>query len=248
MHDSKVAVVRLEVCVRGGLLLKAAQEKGEGNVSLSVLSNYVWRFHAGPLSKNPQYSHTNPKTHTYACKQTHTPSLMIQSCDCWLPAMIEPLHSPPQHKSMSITSPEHIRHFPFLLVISMAHRHIPIPHQAHRGASAHKQKSQGMKWILCVRSNTYQYNKSSYTLFCKWFTSSACLHTHIRGIVINYRWPCHHGVRQWLWKWAEAKTHAVWPWTMRVCVYAHAYRVSGSMSVYACILKLIAVTLKAWYF
>lgn len=52
---------------------------------------------------------------------------MIQSCDCQLPAMIEPLHSPLQHKSMSIISPEHIRHFPFLLVISMACRHIPIP-------------------------------------------------------------------------------------------------------------------------
>lgn len=145
---------------RGWGLLLAAQEKG-GCVPLSVLSNYVWRFHAGPLSKNPQYSHTNTETHIQA--NTH-PSLMIQSCDCRLPAMIEPLHSPPQHKSMSITSPEHIRHFPFLLVISMAHRHIPIPHQPHSGASAHKQQSQGMKWIHCMHSNTYQHMKS-YTLY-----------------------------------------------------------------------------------
>ena len=86
--------------------------------------------------------HTQIQRHTYANTLS---SLMIQSCDCRLPAMIEPHHSPAQHKSMSITSPEHIRHFPFLLVISMAHRHIPIQHQALCEASAHKQQSQGMK-------------------------------------------------------------------------------------------------------
>lgn len=142
----------------GLLLLLAGKGGGKGGGLCQPPSNYVWRFHAGPLSKIPQYSHTNTQAHA----NTH-PSLMIQSCDCRLPAMIEPLHGPPQHKSMSITSPEHIRHFPFLLVISMAHRHIPIPHQAHSGASAHKQQSRGMKWIQCPRSNTYQHIKS-YTL------------------------------------------------------------------------------------
>lgn len=111
---------------------------------------------------------------------------MIQSCDCRLPAMIEPLHSPQQHKSMSITSPEHIRHFPFLLVISMAHRHIPIPHQAHSGASAHKQQSQGMKWFHCLSSNTYQHIESyaSCDTEYKQFSSSPspCAHTCIISV------------------------------------------------------------------
>lgn len=123
-------------------------------------------------------------THTSVQANTHF-SLMIQSCDCWLPAMIEPLHSPPQHKSMSITSPEHIRHFPFLLVISMAHRHIPIPHQAHSGASAHKQQSQGMKLIQWPCSNTYQHIKWCALCHkeCKYFTHSPspCIHTHTLG-------------------------------------------------------------------
>lgn len=114
--------------------------------SLSAPSNYVWRFHAGPLSKKSHSIHTHTQANTH-------PTLMIQSCDCRLPAMIEPLHIPLLHKSMSITSPEHIRHLPFLLIISMAHRHILISHQANSGASAHRQQSRGMKWIQCPSSN-----------------------------------------------------------------------------------------------
>lgn len=75
--------------------------------------------------KAPQHPCT--PAHTY--KHTTQPGLMIQSCDCWLPAMIEPLHRRLQHKSMSITSPEHIRLFLFLLVISADRGRIPIPHR-----------------------------------------------------------------------------------------------------------------------
>lgn len=152
---------------------------------------------------------------------------MIQSCDCRLPAMIEPLHSPQQHKSMSITSPEHIRHFPFLLVISMAHRHIPIPHQAHSGASAHKQQSQGMKWFHCLSSNTYQHIESyaSCDTEYKQFSSSPspCAHTCIISVSPLITAGLAITVSQQLWKWIETSTWAAWPWTARVCVWAYMH-------------------------
>lgn len=192
--------------------------------SLSALSNYVWRFHAGPLSKKLTiFTDKNIGVQTHKAN-TH-PSLMIQSCDCRLPAMIEPLHRPRQHKSMSITSPEHIRHLPFLLIISMAHRHIPIPHQANSEATAHKQQSQKegnefsahvqiqsstLNCVHCVEWNAC--NSPAQALFA--FTRT------LGGTVINYRWPCYHRQHQRLREWAEANTHAR---MTLVCARWHIY-------------------------
>lgn len=164
-------------------------------VSLSALSNYVWHFHAGPVWNSPQYSHTN--IHTDASK--YEPYLMTQSCDCLLPAMIEPLHHPLQHKSMSITSPENIRHLQFLLIISMAHRHIPFPHQANHGASAHKQQSQGMKQTFKCKPRTLN-----------------CIHCVELECVLQQNWNTEF---EQPWKWVEAATHAGWPWRERENIY-----------------------------
>lgn len=88
-------------------LTAAAAGSSGGEGSLCQLSNYVWRLHVWPLSKSSQYSHKYTDTH----RPQHTQVLCYRAV--MLPAMVEPLHSPLQHKSMSITSPEHIRHLPF---------------------------------------------------------------------------------------------------------------------------------------
>lgn len=213
------------------------RRKGEGG-SLSALSNYVWRFHAGPLSKIPQHSHANTQTHIQA--DTH-PSLMIQSCDCRLPVMIELLHSSSQHKSMSITSPEHIRHFPFLLVISMAHRHIPIPLQAHSGVSVHTQQSWRMKWIHHIHSNTWQCNKSY-----AWNPSNSPAHlpitfTHIAGCLISAGLAitqCVNGCEN-----EQKQRHML----LDLGLCAMHILAFGMVKVYACIIKWMAVTLRSFF-
>lgn len=117
---------------------------------------------------------------------------MIQSCDCRLPAMIEPLHSPQQHKSMSITSPEHIRHFPFLLVISMAH---PTPSSQRSFCTQTTKPGNEMisllkfKHIPAHRIIRFVWHRIQTV---QQLTLSLCSHVHYFSITINYRWPCHH--------------------------------------------------------
>lgn len=141
MLDSEIATAGLG---RGGSYRQLRRRTG----SLSAVSNYVRLSHAGPLSNVPRCSHAN--THTHKTNTQH--SLMIESCDCRLPATLAPLRGPPQHKSMSITSPEHIRHLPFLLIISTVHRRIRISQPASQ-ATKTGNKMNSVSAFKCARAN-----------------------------------------------------------------------------------------------
>lgn len=128
---------------------------------------------------------------------------MIQSCDCQLPAMIETLRGPLQHKSMSITSPECIRHFPSLLwLVDIFSSHAKLTAATLACSNAKKKRLKCMQIMYCALSH----------MECKAFVA------HISCIVSH---PCqqYHG---W-WKWVVAKAHAGWPWCACACTHRSSY-------------------------
>lgn len=110
---------------------------------------------------------------------------------------------------MSITSPEHIRHLAFLLIISVAHRRVPIPprwEQWSRRTQTTKTSSEMNSAAQCkykkprTTTSPCTLNCARRVVMCviQRLGPFLALGLHIRPAVINYRWPCLHRERRWL--------------------------------------------------